>query len=418
MEMVQVCKEKGEGFVSYMWPKGSEKTPIPKISYVKLFEPWGWVIGSGVYVDDVLKELTDLRVVFGGVVIVLTVSGILVFWLVARTAALPINRAVEGLNATSNRVAAASQQISTASQQLAEGASEQAAAIEETSSSLEELSSMTRHNADNAGQADELMRETRRIVNSANESMRQVTTSMEEISLASEETQKIIKTIDEIAFQTNLLALNAAVEAARAGEAGAGFAVVADEVRNLAMRAAESARNTAVLIEGTVKKIEAGADLVGKTNQEFSAVEGMVARFGELMGEIAEASKEQAQGISNLSIAVHQMDKVVQQNAASADETASVSQEMKTQTLLMKGLTVELAKLIGTRRKAGVEEVASRDEVRRVLVRSGEKAEGRPFVAAGEALSRESDSGFQPVRKKVMTIARVEPTMEKEASDF
>ena len=113
---------------------------------------------------------------------------------------------------------------------------------------------MTRQNADNAGQANSMMIETREVMDMANQSMTELTGAMGEISVASEETAKIIKTIDEIAFQTNLLALNAAVEAARAGEAGAGFAVVADEVRNLAIRSAEAAKNTANLIEGTVKR--------------------------------------------------------------------------------------------------------------------------------------------------------------------
>ena len=107
------------------------------------------------------------------------------------------------------------------------------------------------------------------VVSRANDSMRNLTTSMDEITKASEDTSKIIKTIDEIAFQTNLLALNAAVEAARAGEAGAGFAVVADEVRNLAMRAAEAAKNTSGLIEGTIKKIKAGFDLVDRNERGF-----------------------------------------------------------------------------------------------------------------------------------------------------
>ena len=137
---------------------------------------------------------------------------------------------------------------------------------------------MTKQNADNAGQANSLMSGTKQVVATANESMGRLTESMGEITRASEETSKIIKTIDEIAFQTNLLALNAAVEAARAGEAGAGFAVVADEVRNLAMRAADAAKNTANLIEGTVKKVKDGSDLVSQTNEAFQQVAGSSAK--------------------------------------------------------------------------------------------------------------------------------------------
>ena len=160
--------------------------------------------------------------------------------------------------------------------------------------------------------------------------MKQMTSSMDDISSASAETSKIIKTIDEIAFQTNLLALNAAVEAARAGEAGMGFAVVADEVRNLAQRAAEAAGNTADLIEGTVKKVQVGSDLVTKTNEIFQEVTEGSAKMGELVAEIAAASQEQARGIEQVNIAVAQMDKVIQQNAAGAEELASAMAAFKT----------------------------------------------------------------------------------------
>jgi methyl-accepting chemotaxis protein len=145
---------------------------------------------------------------------------------------------------------------------------------------------------------------------------------------ASEETSKIVKTIDEIAFQTNLLALNAAVEAARAGEAGAGFAVVADEVRNLALRAAEAAKNTADLIEGTVKKVKGGSELVGRTNEAFTEVASSTSKVAELVSEIAAASHEQAQGISQVNTAVGEMDKVVQSSAAGTEELSSQSEEL------------------------------------------------------------------------------------------
>ena len=276
-----------------------------------------------------------------------TILAILLGLYLALSITRPINRVVEGLYEASDQVSAASGQVSGASQQLAEGASEQAAAIEETSSSLEEMSSMTRQNAEHANQANHLMTETSSVVSKANDSMSKLTTSMDEISRASEETSKIIKTIDEIAFQTNLLALNAAVEAARAGEAGAGFAVVADEVRNLAMRAADAAKNTADLIEGTVKKIKGGSEIVSRTSAEFSHVAVSSEKMSELVAEIAAASSEQSQGIEQISKAVGEMDKVVQQNAGNAEESASASEEMNAQAAQMKGFVEELVKLVG-----------------------------------------------------------------------
>lgn len=218
--------------------------------------------------------------------------------------------------------------VSGASQQMAQGSSEQAASIEETSASLDQMSSMTRSNANNAKEADNRMKNANQTVEEANRSMNDLTVSMQDISRASEETSKIIKTIDEIAFQTNLLALNAAVEAARAGEAGAGFAVVADEVRNLALRAADAAKNTANLIENTIKKINDGSGIVAKTNEAFGEVATNASKVGQLVGEIATASDEQAQGIEQVNKAINEMDKVVQSNAAGTEELASQSEEL------------------------------------------------------------------------------------------
>ena len=264
----------------------------------------------------------------------------------SRSITRPLKRLVEELTDATDHVAAASTEVSTSSQHLAEGASEQAAAIEETSSSLEEMSSMTKQNSDNAAQANHLMRNVSDRVEKANNTMDDLTSSMHEIASASEETQKIIKTIDEIAFQTNLLALNAAVEAARAGEAGAGFAVVADEVRNLALRAADAAKNTANLIEGTVKRVQEGVTLVTTTNGAFFEVRSSSASVGELVGEIAVASSEQAQGISQINKAVAEMDKVVQRNAASAEEAASASEEMSSQAMRMQSFVNDLQRII------------------------------------------------------------------------
>jgi methyl-accepting chemotaxis protein len=263
-----------------------------------------------------------------------------------RSISRPIMQVAEGLSAGADQVASASSQVSGSSQSLAEGASQQAAAIEETSSSIEEMASMARQNADNAGQANALMGSINGTVESADRSMQELTRSMGDIRKASEETGKIIKTIDEIAFQTNLLALNAAVEAARAGEAGAGFAVVADEVRNLAMRAAEAAKNTSGLIEDTVKKVREGGEIVAKTNEEFANVATGTKKVKELVAEIAAASQEQAQGVDQINKAVAEMDKVVQRNAASAEESASASEEMNAQAAQMKDYVQELVALI------------------------------------------------------------------------
>ncbi len=280
-------------------------------------------------------------VVITGVLVAMT-FGIILSLLIIR----PLNRVIHGLSAGADEVASSSSQISLTSQSLAEGTSEQAAAIEETSSSLEEMSSMTKQNAQNANQADILMKKSIEVTVKAQETMTLMTASMNEIAKASEDTQKIIKTIDEIAFQTNLLALNAAVEAARAGEAGAGFAVVADEVRSLAMRAAEAAKNTQALIETIVKKIRTQTDLVFKSSEGFSDVSSSIQQVGDLLGEITAASDEQAQGIEQINKAVAEMDKVTQQNAASAEESAAASEEMSGQAESLKGFVAELTTLV------------------------------------------------------------------------
>jgi len=288
--------------------------------------------------------------------------GILIACFLVRSLTKPIRLVAEGLSEGADQVASAAAQVAGASQELAEGASGQAASIEETSSSLEEMASMTRQNADSANQANQLMAGTTETVTRASQSMELLSTSMGEISKASDETFKIIKTIDEIAFQTNLLALNAAVEAARAGEAGAGFAVVADEVRNLAMRAADAARETANLIEGTVQKIKGGSELVGKTEKEFREVAASVAKSSELVGEISAASDEQSRGIEQINKAVADMDKSVQETVANAEESASASEEMNAQAYQMKDFVAELKSLVeGSSGKgaAGNSEVAA-----------------------------------------------------------
>ncbi|MCX5863485.1 MAG: methyl-accepting chemotaxis protein [Deltaproteobacteria bacterium] len=251
------------------------------------------------------------------------------------------------LNEGAEQVAAAAGEVSSSSQTLAEGASQQAAAVEETSASLEEVGAMVKQDADHARQADDLMKEANTVILSADESMRKLTVSMEEISAASAQTQKIVKTIDEIAFQTNLLALNAAVEAARAGEAGAGFAVVADEVRNLAMRAAEAAKNTSNLIEGTVQKVNTGSALVKETSESFNTAAESTTRIGTIISEIAGSASQQANAVTQVTKAIHEIDTVTQSNAAAAEESASASEELNAQAEMMKASVGNLLEMVG-----------------------------------------------------------------------
>jgi methyl-accepting chemotaxis protein len=251
------------------------------------------------------------------------------------------------LEEAAREVALAAGGVEQTSQRLAQGASQQAAALEETASSLEEMASMTKTNAGNAGQADQLMSEITRTVERANGSMAALAGAMDDIQAASERTSRIVKTIDEISFQTNLLALNAAVEAARAGEAGAGFAVVAEEVRNLAMRAAEAAKSTAGLIEGTVGKVREGAELVGRTKTEFEEVAASSAKAAALVVEIAAANSDQAQGVEQLTRATGELDAVTQQTAANAEESSAASAQLSSHARGMRELAVELVTVVG-----------------------------------------------------------------------
>jgi len=280
-------------------------------------------------------------------------------WIIGRSVTTPLKRAIRELTAASKQVASGSNQVSHSSQRLAEGAAEQAASIEETSSSLEEMSSMTKQNAQNANEAKVMMEEASRVVEKVNKHMGDMTEAITEITRSSEETGKIIKTIDEIAFQTNLLALNAAVEAARAGEAGAGFAVVADEVRNLALRAAEAAKNTAALIEGTMKAVQNGNELTQSTRDAFTENMEIARKVDALVAEIAAASSEQAQGIEQVNTAIAEMDKVVQEVAATAEESASASEEMSAQAFQMEDIMGDMIALVGAQEKEDVKKVTN-----------------------------------------------------------
>jgi len=352
-------------------------------------------------------------IMIGASALAFLLSGAIAF-LLTRSITKPIGRVTEGLTSSADQVASASGQVAASAQGLAEGASEQAAGVEETSASLEEISSMTRQNAQAAKDANRIMHETSKVVSSASDSMQLLTSSMADIFQASEETQKIVKTIDEISFQTNLLALNAAVEAARAGEAGAGFAVVADEVRNLAMRAAEAAKNTANLIEDTVKKIRDGSEVVEKTNSEFSKVVESSTKMSGLIEEITVASQEQAQGIEQVGKGISEMEQVIQRNAAVAEESASASEEMNAQAEQMKLYVAELEAVIRGRNNG------SDANARQEAAKAGwlKKNQASRTAASSKMLAASGEARKSAASKRGQSPEQVIPFHEAEPDDF
>jgi methyl-accepting chemotaxis protein len=268
-------------------------------------------------------------------------------FLIRRFVTRPIHRIISGLQNTYTAVADASEQVRAAGQKLARATSEQAAFLGETAASLEEMDATVRQNADNAVHADRIVKGSVSSIRTANDSMNRLIRSMEDISRASYETRKIVKTIDEIAFRTDLLALNAAVEAARAGQSGAGFAVVAEEVRNLAMQSAEASRNTAAIIESTVKEIQGGSALVSTVNESFVKMESDACKVSGLAGGVAEGMNQQAQGIDRIARDMAEMDTIVGSNASDGKKLVITSEDMNVQARQMNKFIESLADLAG-----------------------------------------------------------------------
>jgi methyl-accepting chemotaxis protein len=356
-DMVDEAQKLHEGEIgkeSYDWKNPGDNKARTKIVATAYFAPWKWVIGASAYEDDLgdvraaLEQAHDrlLRAVMAAAGIIAVVAAVLGF-LISKGIARPVIRAIHSLTAGSKEVAAAVGQLNGASQTLAEGASEQAASSEETSASLIELSSMTKRNAENAQKANELSKEACTAADSGVQDVHKMNAAMEAMNQSSGEIAKIIRTIDEIAFQTNILALNAAVEAARAGEAGMGFAVVADEVRNLAQRSAQAARETATKIETAINKTSESVQISKKVTDALTGIATKARTVNELVAQVAAGSAEQTQGISQITTAVNQTDKVTQNNAASAEECAALATELNAQASSINGAVVGLSKLIG-----------------------------------------------------------------------
>jgi len=299
--------------------------------------------------DSIRESAWHSELMFGITVAVEVVLSVLLGAFVVVGLNRILKRLSKSLSESAEQVAAAASQVSSASQALARGSGEQAASIEETSSSLEEMSSMTKRNAENAQKANGLAKQARTAADKGSADMETMTKAMQAIQSSSDDVAKIIKTIDEIAFQTNILALNAAVEAARAGEAGMGFAVVADEVRNLARRSAQAAKETSAKIQGAIGNTTQGVEISVKVALTLHEIVGKARQVDELASEVAGASGEQTQGISQINTAVGQMDKVTQSNAATAEESAAAAQQLNAQAACMKQSVNELMQLVDGR---------------------------------------------------------------------
>ena len=302
---------------------------------------------SGTTQTEMLNTIASsqwwLGILSGAVVLI----GIAASFILTRAIVPSINKVIANLTAGSAQINSAASEVAQVSQQMAQGSTEQASSLEETSASLEEIASMTRQTADNTGQANTSMSAAETLVTDQATTMEHLSEAIGKIKASSEETVKIVKTIDEIAFQTNLLALNAAVEAARAGDAGKGFAVVAEEVRSLAQRSAVAARTTAELLSTSKDNADLGAKVTAEVMTAMSTIRQSVSGVSGIIKEIAVASGEQSQGVTQVNTAVAEMDKVVQQNAAQAEQSAAAAQQLSSQSSELEQVVKELVKIVG-----------------------------------------------------------------------
>jgi methyl-accepting chemotaxis protein len=331
------------------------------------------------------------------VCVALVVGFALAVWLalaISRSTNHVLREIATNLQQGSVQTSSAARQVAAASQTLSAAASEQASSVEETSASLEEMTSMIRATSENAQKAKALAVESCSVAGSGSQAvgemaatMQSMNRAMNAIASSSAEVSKIVKDIDEIAFQTNILALNAAVEAARAGEAGAGFAVVADEVRSLAQRSAAAAKETAIKIDADLassreglESCRNGTERTARVEESLKQIAAKITSTDHLVGDIANAAREQSQGIVQINTAIAQMEKVTQSNASSAEESASAAEELSAQAETLQDLVGRLQRLVG-----GQNETTPQDhrphESPRTKAKSGQMARAIPMPA-------------------------------------
>jgi methyl-accepting chemotaxis protein len=381
-EMVDVCQKNGSGFVTYMWQWKDQKDIIlPKISYVKEYKPFGWIIGTGLYLKEVEDQVAEeLRFIYiklaaalGFLIIIITT----VIYLFARNIQIQISQCVavteklaqgdflqrigisskdeigtlavsidhsidkleslifEVINMTSS-LAVAVEQIAKGNNDLSDRTANQATSLEEIDSALKETAGGVKTNAAKSAQASIMSEQSAKIAEAGSKIVSEAMTAIYTVNSSSRRIEEIISIINDISFQTNLLALNAAVEAARAGEQGRGFAVVAGEVRNLAQRSGNAAKEIGTLIKESVSNVDKATALADKSSKALQEIRTSVGQVSSLFAVIAQASREQESGLGQICTAISGINDMTQHNAALVEETASAGEEMaaQAQTLL------------------------------------------------------------------------------------
>lgn len=296
-----------------------------------------------------IKSLDALNLsILGSAVLFALLSILLVVFAINQSVVKPLRSMNATLVDTASQSSSSSYQLAESSNMIADGASRQAAAVEQTSASLEELSSISNITSERTSRCNALSEESKARILSSNQKIEVLKASVDRVVNATEETQKIVKTIDEIAFQTNLLALNAGVEAARAGEAGTGFAVVAEEVRALAQKSAEAARQTSDLIESSIAGVHEVSSFVQKTEQTLVEVTNYTDQINAKISVIEQSAREQVDGIENVNAAVADIDRVIQSNAASSEQNSAAAQELKSQVATVNEVVQRMKGFVGS----------------------------------------------------------------------